>query len=276
MNKSNVNANTKSNVNAKSAAATASKKVGSGSGGGVSVKQGNSAWSSKSSTECECTYCHEFGHSASEQYCPAMKAAAFFVYEAAMNAKNKKSMAVSGGAKRPKPVGGGGRGGGGGGGVSAAAAVPKTVSKFAALSMGDSDSGSDSDRETDSVSSSVNVVESVVDEYPVLGMAIGGGGGGCGMSYRAAIMKSSKPAAVATVTDGGMTSLKLSGFMKRVRFEDLVSSSAGGVSMAAPAHAVVYTLPLPPPLVEVKKPWKHNRFVSDWNASSSDDDSDCD
>jgi hypothetical protein len=267
----------KSNVNAKSAAATASKKVGSG----VSVKQGNSGLSSKSSTECECTYCHEFGHSALEQYCPAMKAAAFFVYEAAMNAKNKKSTTVSGGAKRPKPVGGGGRGGGGG--ASATAAVPKTVSKFAALSMGDSDS--DSETDTDSDSSSVNVVESVVDEYPVLGigMAIGGVGGGCGMSYRAAIMKSSKPAAVAAVTDGGMTSLKLSGFMKRVRFEDLVSSSVGGgVSMAAPApapapaHAVVYTLPLPPLLVEVKKPWKHNRFVSDWNASSSDDDSDCD
>jgi hypothetical protein len=260
----------KSNVNTKSA--TASKKVG----GGASVKQGNLGLSSKSSTECECTYCHEFGHSASEQYCPAMKAAAFFVYEAAMNAKNKKSTAVSGGAKRPKPVGG--RGGG-----ASVAAVPKTVSKFAALSMGDSDSESDS--ETDSDSSSENVVESVVDEYPVLGMTIGGGGGvglcgGGGMSYRAAIMKSSKPAAVATVTDGGMTSLKLSGCMKRVRFEDLVSSSAGGVSMAAPApapaHAVVYTLPLPPLLVEVKKPWKHNRFVSDWNASSSDDDSDCD
>jgi hypothetical protein len=261
MNKSN-NSNANANANAKSAAT--GKKVGGG-GCGTSVKQGNIGLSSKNSTEC--TYCHEFGHSASEQYCPAMKAAAFFVYEAEKNAKKSTVVGGGGGAKRPKQVGGGG-GGRGGGGVSAAA-VPKTVSKFAALSMGDSDSDSDSDSDTDSStdSSSENVVESVVDEFPVLGMAVGGGGGGGGggMSYRAAIMKSSKPAAVATVTEGGMTSLKLSGFMKRVRFEDIVSSSM-----------VVFTLPLPPPLVEVNKPWKLNRFVSDWNASSSDDDSDCD
>ena len=240
-----MNVNAKSNVNAKAAA----------------VKQGNTALSSKNS-KTECTYCHEFGHTALEQYCPAMKAAAFFVYEASLKAKaktKKSSAAVSGGAvgtKRPKQ-----------GLVSAA--VPKAVSKFAALSMGDSDS----DSECDNDSSEKVVVESVVDEFPVLGngVAIGGGGDGGAMSYMAAIMKS-KP--VATVTDGcgggvGMTSLKLSGFMKRVRFEDLVSSSVSAV-------AAVSTLPPPPPLVAVKKPWKHNRFVSDWNASSSDDDSDCD
>ena len=243
----NMNVNAKSNVNAKAAA----------------VKQGNTALSSKNS-KTECTYCHEFGHTALEQYCPAMKAAAFFVYEASLKAKTnakKSSAAVSGGAvgtKRPKQ-----------GLVSAT--VPKAVSKFAALSMGDSDS----DSECDNDSSEKVVVESVVDEYPVLGngngVAIGGGGDGAAMSYRTAIMKS-KP--VATVADGcggvGMTSLKLSGFMKRVRFEDVVSSSV------AVAPAVVSTLPPPPPLVAVKKPWKHNRFVSDWNASSSDDDSDCD
>jgi hypothetical protein len=178
-----------------------------------------------------------------------MKAAAFFVYEASMKAKAKKSSAAVSGAKRSKQD-------------SVSVAVPKAVSKFAALSMGDSDS--DSESENDSSENAV-VMESVVDEFPVLcnGVAIGGGGDGGAMSYRAAIMKS-KP--VATVNDGcggvvGMTSLKLSGFMKRVRFEDV---------------AAVSTLPPPPPLVAVKKPWKHNRFVSDWNASSSDDDSDCD
>jgi len=238
--------NTKSNVNTKAA----------------SVKQGNTALSSKNS-KTECTYCHEFGHTALEQYCPAMKAAAFFVYEASLkaNAKAKKSSAaVSGGAvgtKRPKQ-----------GLVSAS--IPKAVSKFAALSMGDSDSDSDSECVNDFSENAV-AVESVVDEFPVLGngngVAIGGGGDGGAMSYRAAIMKS-KP--VATVNDEcggmGMTS------MKRVRFEDVLASSAS----VAPAVAAVSTLPPPPPLVAVKKPWKHNRFVSDWNASSSDDDSDCD
>jgi hypothetical protein len=85
----------------------------------------------------------------------------------------------------------------------------------------------------------------------------------------AAIMKSksaaSSPSPIASVSDlsaGG--SLKLSGW-KRVRFDDIVSAAAVAAAVA-----------VPPPLHAVKKPWKQNRFVSDWNASSSDDDSDCD
>ena len=205
----------------------------------ASIKQGDMVLCPEI-LKTECTYCHQLGHWASEQYCPAMKAAAFF-------ARDEMK-------KRPKQVGVG-RGGGGG----EALVVPKAVSKFAALSMCDSDSDSERDSENP-------VVEMVaVDEFPVLGKVDTVKKIGpvpvpeSGMSYRSAIMNS-KP--VEAEVDFG-SSIKLSGW-KRVRFDDIA------------ATVVVSSLPPPPPLVAVKKPWKHNRFVSDWNASSSDDDSDCD
>ena len=211
-----------------------------------SVKQGSLA-TCPEILKTECTYCHETGHWASEQYCPALKAAAYFKYEETQSAKRAKP-------SLPPPKTG----------------IIASVSKFAILSM--ANSSSESESESDEVAAAMEEYPQLAPTKEMVGVGEGGAGG---MSYRSAIMKSS--AVIPTKMES----------MKCVRFEDSGSGSGPGpgsgsgsgpgpgpavVPVAVPASRPFPLTPLPP---IGKKLWRNNRFVLDWNASSSDEEENC-
>ena len=124
------------------------------------------------------------------------------------------------------------------------------VSKFAVLMNHDSDSDSDF---------SVNNDNLVVDEFPPLATAVAVvvPRGMDGLSYSAAVMKPIKPKNDAFDNCS----------MKRIRFEDLMRQQPPPLTTVVVPKVVENF----PQLKEVKKPWKNNRFVSDWNASSDEE-----
>jgi hypothetical protein len=188
----------------------------------------------------ECAHCHEYGHCASEDYCPVLKAAAFFDRE-------RKRAAVT--AATPKrsnvPV------------VNAAAATNVVKQGFAVLSMSDSESESESESNSESTH--------FKEEYPALvpGSRQVEGGDALGLCYKNAVLAQSTGVNAATAAAAADVKQVISGNGATTRCLRLMPMDESSVSFRF-FHTSL-------PVLELSKRWNpSNPFVSNWASMMSD------